>query len=214
MEALKEIEKQYTKPKVAAVQSGDTVRVHQLIREGSKKRVQVFEGVIIRTHRLGSMTAVITVRRIASGVGVEKTFMLHSPNVQKVEVLRRAKVRRNFLSYLRGRRGKSARLTEQGFDKLAVNVEDAKPEAPKAESTDEAADAEVTEISTGDDSIQSDGSTDEVAKTEEKAASDGDEAQVADDAGEEGDEGAAPAEEIQEGLDKANKEDDSAQGTT
>src|ERR1700738_1892946 len=122
MDAVKEIQQQYRKPKIAQVQSGDTVRVHQLIREGAKQRVQVFEGVVIRTHRMNELTAVVTVRRIASGVGVEKTFMLHSPNVQKVEVVRRAKVRRNFLSYLRGRRGKSARLQELSFDKAAANV--------------------------------------------------------------------------------------------
>jgi len=101
--------------------SGDTVRVHQLIREGAKQRIQVFEGVVIRRHRLGELTATITVRRIASGIGVEKTFLLHSPNVSKVEILRRAKVRRNFLSFLRERRGKSARLREIAFDKVAAN---------------------------------------------------------------------------------------------
>jgi large subunit ribosomal protein L19 len=101
--------------------TGDTVRVHNLIKEGNKQRVQVFEGVIIRRHRLNELTACITVRRIASGVGVEKTFLLHSPNVVKVEILRRAKVRRNFLSFLRNRRGKSARLKEIAFDKVAAN---------------------------------------------------------------------------------------------
>src|SRR5258708_6160595 len=136
MEAVKEISNSYRKPRVASVQSGDTVRVHQSIREGSKQRVQVFEGVVIRTHRANEVRAVIRVRRIASGVGVEKTFLMHSPNVQKVEVVRRAKVRRNFLSYLRGRRGKSARLTELGFDKLLTNVADEKPEPAVATASD------------------------------------------------------------------------------
>src|ERR1044072_5530921 len=100
MNTITAIEKQYRKPALPQVQSGDTVRVHQLIKEGNKQRIQVFEGVVIRRHRMNELTACITVRRIASGVGVEKTFLLHSPNVSKVEILRRAKVRRNFLSFL------------------------------------------------------------------------------------------------------------------
>src|SRR5215203_1451881 len=121
MNAITELEKNYRKPALPGVQSGDTVRVHQLIKEGAKQRIQVFEGVVIRTHRMNEVSACITVRRIASGVGVEKTFLLHSPNVAKVEILRRAKVRRNFLSFLRERRGKSARLKEVPFDKAAAN---------------------------------------------------------------------------------------------
>src|SRR5688572_9548726 len=117
MEAIKTLEQAHRKPRVPQIMSGDTVRVHQLIREGNKQRTQVFEGVVIRRHRLNELTATITVRRIASNVGVEKTFLLHSPNVAKIEILRRAKVRRNFLSYLRERRGKSARLKEIPFDK-------------------------------------------------------------------------------------------------
>src|SRR5580698_7583014 len=122
MEAIRQLEQTYRKPALAQVRTGDTVRVHQLIKEGNKQRTQVFEGVVIRRHRLNELTASVTVRRIASGVGVEKTFLLHSPNVSKVEIMRRAKVRRNFLSYLRNRRGKSARLKELGFDKLAANA--------------------------------------------------------------------------------------------
>src|ERR1700712_2157784 len=114
---ITKLEQSHYKANTPQVQSGDTVRVHQKIREGNKSRIQMFEGVVIRTHRMGQVSATITVRRIASGVGVEKTYLLHSPNVDKVEILRRAKVRRNFLSYLRARRGKSARLQEVSFDK-------------------------------------------------------------------------------------------------
>src|SRR5476651_533149 len=121
MEAIRQLEQAHRKPALPQVQTGDTVRVHQLIREGAKQRIQVFEGVVIRRHRMNEVTACITVRRIASGVGVEKTFLLHSPNVSKVEIMRRAKVRRNFLSFLRSRRGKSARLKEVPFDKAAAN---------------------------------------------------------------------------------------------
>ena len=121
MEAIRQLEQTYLKPALPQLQTGDTVRVHQLIKEGAKQRIQVFEGVLIRRHRMNEVTACITVRRIASGVGVEKTFLLHSPNVSKIEILRRAKVRRNFLSFLRDRRGKSARLQEISFDKAAAN---------------------------------------------------------------------------------------------
>lgn len=109
------------KAAVVDARSGDTVRVHQKIKEGNKERIQVFEGVVIRTDNKNQHTSRITVRKIASGVGVEKSFLLHSPLVEKVEIVRRGKVRRNFLSYLRQRSGKSARLTAVNFDREAVN---------------------------------------------------------------------------------------------
>ena len=119
---IQKVNDQQKKPAVVDVRSGDTVRVHQRIKEGNKERVQVFEGVVIRTDNKQSHTSRITVRKIASGVGVEKSFLLHSPLVEKVEIVRRAKVRRNFLSFLRGRSGKSARLKAVAFDREAVNT--------------------------------------------------------------------------------------------
>lgn len=118
---IQKIEAKYKKPQVVDVRSGDTVKVHQKIREGNKERIQVFQGLVIRTDRKGSHTSRITVRRIASGVGVEKSFLLHSPLVVKVEITKRSKVRRNYLSYMRQRTGKSARLTGRDFDREAVN---------------------------------------------------------------------------------------------
>ena len=95
------------------IASGDTVRVHLRIVEGERERVQVFQGVVIRLRR-GGNDANFTVRRIAShGIGVERTFLLKSPRVEKIEILRSAKVRRAQLYYLRDRRGKSARLKER-----------------------------------------------------------------------------------------------------
>ena len=88
---------------------GDSVRVHIRIIEGNKERVQVFEGVVIRRRR-GNMGATFTVRKISHGVGVEKTFALHSPRLEKVEIVTRGKVRRSRLYYLRGLRGKAARI--------------------------------------------------------------------------------------------------------
>lgn len=121
-ELIQKVEQKYRKHAVVDVRTGDTVRVHQKVKEGSKERVQMFEGVVIRTDRKDSLTSSITVRRIASGVGVEKTYLLHSPLVLKVEVVKRSKVRRKYLTYLRARSGKSARLTAVAFDKDAVNT--------------------------------------------------------------------------------------------
>ena len=119
---IQKVNDEQKKAQVVDVRSGDTVRVHQKIKEGSKGRIQMFEGVVIRTDNKGQHTSRITVRKVASGIGVEKSFLLHSPLVEKVEVVRRAKVRRNFLSYLRQRSGKSARLTAVQFDREAVNA--------------------------------------------------------------------------------------------
>lgn len=94
------------------LRSGDTVRVHVRIVEGNRERIQVFQGVVIAMHGSGA-NASFTVRRIAAhGIGVERTFLLRSPRIEKVEILRRAKVRRKQLYYLRKYRGKSARLKE------------------------------------------------------------------------------------------------------
>lgn len=124
------IEDQYKKSQVVAVRSGDTVRVHQKIREGNKERIQIFQGLVIRADRKDSHTSRITVRKIASGIGVEKSFLMHSPLVLKVEVIKRSKVRRNYLSYMRELTGKATRLSGVDFDKELVNsVHDEKAEA-------------------------------------------------------------------------------------
>lgn len=132
-QAIKALEAAQKKHQVVDVKSGDTVRVHQKIKEGNKERIQIFEGMVIRTDRKGSHTSSITVRRIASGIGVEKTYLLHSPLVVKIEVTKRSKVRRNYLSYMRDRRGKSARLTGMTFDKDAVNTIGEDPAVAAAE---------------------------------------------------------------------------------
>ena len=119
---IQKVNDEQKKAQVVDVRSGDTVRVYQKIKEGNKERIQMFEGVVIRTDNKGQHTSRITVRKVASGVGVEKSFLLHSPLVEKVEIVRRAKVRRNFLSFLRKRSGKSARLTAVKFDREAVNA--------------------------------------------------------------------------------------------
>lgn len=143
-ELIKKVEQQYRKHAVVDVRTGDTVRVHQQVKEGNKTRTQVFEGVVIRTDRKDSLTSSITVRRIASGVGVEKTYLLHSPLVLKVEVTKRSKVRRKYLTYLRERSGKSARLTAVAFDRNKVNELPEKP-APVSEQPEEALAEETAE---------------------------------------------------------------------
>ena len=110
----------YKKEKVVDVRSGDTVRVTQRIKETNKERLQVFEGLVIRVKRRHSLTYQILVRKIASGVAVEKGFLMHSPNLVKVEIVKRAKVRRNYLSYMRQRIGKAARLKNLDFDKSQI----------------------------------------------------------------------------------------------
>ena len=93
------------------MRSGDTVRVHVKVREGDKERIQVFEGTVIGQHR-GGTNATFTVRKVSFGQGVERIFPLHSPTIQKVEVMRSAKVRRAKLYYLRDLKGKAARMKE------------------------------------------------------------------------------------------------------
>jgi large subunit ribosomal protein L19 len=144
---IQAIEAGFKKAAIVDVRAGDTVRVHQRIREGNKERIQIFQGQVIRTNRKGSLSNRITVRRIASGVGVEKSFLLHSPLVLKIEVTKRSKVRRNYLSYLRQRTGKAARMTGIEFDREGVNdVRDTAAEAEEEklkEETAKAAEAEV-----------------------------------------------------------------------
>ena len=138
-ELIQKVNNEKKKAQVVDVRSGDTVKVYQKIKEGNKERIQMFEGVVIRTDNKGQHTSRITVRKIASGVGVEKSFLLHSPLVEKVEVVRRSKVRRNFLSYLRNRSGKGARLKGVQFDRESVNsVKDVHAEEEAARLKEEA----------------------------------------------------------------------------
>ena len=119
---LKQIGDAQKKKSVVDVRPGDTVKVTQKIKEGEKFRLQTFEGVVIRVDRKESHTARIVVRKVTSGVGVEKSYLIHSPLVEKIVITKRSKVRRNNLSYLRNRSGKSARLVAKDFDRAAVNA--------------------------------------------------------------------------------------------
>lgn len=111
MEIIKAIEKEQMRFDLPYFKPGDTVKVHVKIKEGEKERIQVFKGVVIRKHK-GTTNATFTVRKISYGIGVERIFPLHSPNIGRVEIVSRGRVRRSRLYYLRKRRGKSARIKE------------------------------------------------------------------------------------------------------
>lgn len=112
MNPIEKIEARFLRSDIPSFRSGDTVRVHVKIQEGGKERVQVFEGVVI-SRKGGSSRETFTVRKIASGVGVERVFPLHSPRIDRLEVTRRGRVRRAKLYYLRSRTGKSGRIRER-----------------------------------------------------------------------------------------------------
>ena len=108
---IKSIEAEQLKENVPVFHVGDTVRVHAKIKEGNRERIQVFEGTVLKRQN-GSNRETFTVRKNSNGVGVEKTWPLHSPTIEKIEVVRRGKVRRAKLNYLRNRVGKSAKVKE------------------------------------------------------------------------------------------------------
>jgi large subunit ribosomal protein L19 len=114
MNVLEMLEKEQLRTDVSDFRPGDTVRVHARIKEGEKERIQVFQGVVIR-KRKGTTGASFTVRKISYGIGVERIFPLHSPSIEKIEVMTRGKVRRARLYYLRKLRGKAARLKEKRY---------------------------------------------------------------------------------------------------
>lgn len=110
-ELIRKIEAEQMKETVPEFRVGDTVKVHGKVKEGNRERIQIFEGIVIKKQG-GSSRVTFTVRKNSNGIGVEKTWPLHSPNVEKVEVVRRGKVRRAKLFYLRGRVGKRAKVKE------------------------------------------------------------------------------------------------------
>ena len=145
MDILKSIEHEQLKNKIPDLHVGDTVRVHAKIKEGSRERIQVFEGIIIKKQG-GGVNATFTVRRISYGVGVEKTFLVHSPNVEKVEVVRVGKSRRAKLYYLRDRVGKAAKTKEKVGARIVTNEIVVKEEVVPGELDEvETADTEVVE---------------------------------------------------------------------
>ncbi len=112
MDVIETIEKEQMRLDIPDFKAGDTVRVHARIKEGEKERIQIFQGVVLR-KRKGRTGATFTVRKVSYGIGVERIFPLHSPNIDKVEIVSKGKVRRGRLYYLRKLRGKAARIKEK-----------------------------------------------------------------------------------------------------
>ena len=137
MNVIQQLEKEQQKEKVPALRAGDTVKVHAKVVEGTRERIQVFEGTVIRVTG-GGLRQNFTVRRVTHGVGVERTFLIHSPRIEKIDVLRHGDVRQARLYYLRGKVGKGARIRER---RSALGAE---PEAAEGEET-EVAETEESE---------------------------------------------------------------------
>lgn len=112
MSVMKSLEGKQLKENLVDFDAGDTVRVHVKIVEGDKERIQIFQGTVI-SRRGGGVSESFTVRKVSAGVGIERVFPLHSPNISKIQVLKKGRVRRSKLYYLRGLRGKKARITEK-----------------------------------------------------------------------------------------------------
>ena len=167
MDILKSIEHEQLKNKIPELKVGNTVRVHVRIKEGNKERIQVFEGIIIKKQG-GGVNSTFTVRRISYGVGVEKTFLVHSPMIEKVEVVRVGKARRAKLYYLRDRVGKAAKTKE----KIGARIENKeiiiKEEVVPGESEAEAVatEADVAEAVAEDAKIEA-AKAEKTAKKEE-----------------------------------------------
>ena len=114
MNVMEALEKEQMRGDIPGFRPGDTIKVHVKIKEGEKERIQVFQGVVIRRRR-GNTGATFTVRKVSYGIGVERIFPLHSPIIDKIEIMTRGRVRRARLYYLRNLRGKAARIKEKRF---------------------------------------------------------------------------------------------------
>jgi len=137
----------FLKKGVENIKAGDTVKVYQKVKIGKQERIQIFEGLVLAKKHGKGISATITVRKIASGVGVEKVFPLHSPTIEKIEIVKRGKVKRAKLYYLRGVKGKKARLKTKEFTQTTVaeKQEEAKPAELKEELVKQVSEEKVEE---------------------------------------------------------------------
>ena len=142
MNVIEQLEKEQQKKKTPALRAGDTVRVHAKVVEGTRERIQVFEGTVIRVTG-GGLRQNFTVRRVTHGVGVERTFMVHSPRIDKIDVLRHGDVRQGRLYYLRGKVGREARIRERR--RLVPETQDESAAEPEAVEEEAAEGAETQE---------------------------------------------------------------------
>lgn len=169
---VKDVQKTQLK-KIPEVRTGYTVRVHQKIKEGGKERVQAFEGLVIKMGHGEGAEKTITVRKIVQGIGVEKVFPIHSPNITKIEVKKKAKVRRSKLYYMRQRSGKSARLQERHVTDAERAEEEAKMEAfiQEAVKAEEKRKKEEEEVKAKEEGETAEASPDQPSDKPEKEAS-------------------------------------------
>jgi large subunit ribosomal protein L19 len=171
------VEQSYLRSDIPEFRPGDTVKVHVRVVEGSRERVQVFQGVVIRRQN-GGLRETFTVRKISFGVGVERTFPVHSPSIAKLEVVSRGKVRRAKLYYLRELRGKKARIKERRLDDTKLAALEAAALAalqPDDEEADEPDEAELEAVSEGDDiEATADGSPEASEASEESPVGESD----------------------------------------
>jgi len=137
MNVIQQLEKEQQKAKVPALRAGDTVKVHAKVVEGTRERIQVFEGTVIRVTG-GGLRQNFTVRRVTHGVGVERTFLVHSPRIDRIDVLRHGDVRQGRLYYLRGKVGKGARIRERRGVLASAATEEPEAEAEAPEATEPA----------------------------------------------------------------------------
>ena len=166
MDVIKSIEHEQLKSKIPDLKIGNTVKVHVRIKEGNKERIQVFEGIIIKVQGAG-VNKTFTVRKISYGVGVEKTFLIHSPLVEKVEVVRVGKARRAKLFYLRDRIGKAAKTKEQlgaRVENKEIVVKGEEIEVPVEGEVEEV--VPVTEATTAEETTTTEAPVTEATKTE------------------------------------------------
>ena len=170
MDIIKSIEHEQLKNKIPDIKVGDTVRVYQKITEGNKQRIQVFEGIVIKKQN-GGLNETFTVRRVAYGVGVEKTFLLHSPLIEKVEIVRVGKVRRAKLYYLRDRVGKASKTKEDIGANLKRDDIVVKEEVPAEEPVKEEPAKAEGPAKTEEPAKAEEPAKEEAAKAEEQAKS-------------------------------------------
>ena len=166
MDIIKSIEHEQLKNTIPNLKVGDTVRVHQRIKEGNRERIQVFEGIIIKKQG-GSVNATFTVRRVAYGVGVEKTFLIHSPLVEKIEVVRVGKARRAKLYYLRDRVGKAAKTKENLGAKIETKYVTVKEDLAEEPAVESEAEEVAEEVKTVEEAAEVETTVEPEVKTEE-----------------------------------------------
>ena len=144
MNVIEQLEKEQQKKKIPALRAGDTVRVHAKVVEGTRERIQVFEGTVIRVTG-GGLRQNFTVRRVTHGVGVERTFLVHSPRIDKIDVLRHGDVRQGRLYYLRGKVGREARIRERRRLMAVSTDEESEETEPEAEAESEVEEEQTEE---------------------------------------------------------------------